>query len=556
MLPATRRRLGAVTASAALTLGMTAILPASPSEATATPRAGSPLTAPVVAAQVDAPIPVLDWSRCESGARALCATAEVPLDYDDPTGPTILLDLLKVPALDSGNKLGTLFVNPGGPGGSATEFAFFGADLLGDTVAMRYDVVGIDPRGVGEHSQMVCTAADDPPNQTVGFPITEQQSKQVWRAGRWIRNACVSAPEQIVQHMSTADTARDMDLIRQAVGEEELDYYGISYGTFLGATYAAMFPDRVGRFVVDGVLDPVNWSTGDAGNADLPFTTRIASARGAYEALTSGLTECDRVGKRSCAFAGDAESKWRWLVRKAKAGKLRAYGGNVSYPDLVGGTLGMLYDNISYDWLGSALADLYRRAHKHTAKAGGVSAAEWHRIATRVTRAPYALAGAGFEINDAFHGVSCADTSNPTTRQAWWDAGRQQDRDYPWFGSLWTWESAACAKWPAAAQEDSFRGPYDVTTANPILVVGNSHDPATPVQGARRFTTLFEGSRFLLMDGWGHGAIGNTCVTAAFDDYYATGALPREGSVCEKDYPLFGGFFKAHGLPSWRPQAG
>jgi len=551
MLATTRRRLTAIAAAAATALGVAAILPASPGHATARPHTG-----PVLAAQVDAPIPALDWSRCESGARALCATAEVPLDYDDPTGPTILLDLLKVPALDSANKLGTLFVNPGGPGGSATEFAPYAADLLGDTVALDYDVIGIDPRGVGEHSQMVCTAAGDPPNFTVGFPITEQESKQVWRFQRWIRNACVSAPEEIVNHMSTADTARDMDLIRQAVGEDELDYYGISYGTFLGATYAAMFPDRVGRFVVDGVLDPVNWSTGDADNADLPFTTRIKSARGAYEALTTGLTECDRVGRRLCPFAGDAEAKWRWLVTKAKAGKLRAYGGRLAYSDLVGGTLGMLYDNVSYDWLGYSLADLYKQARKHTTKAGGVTAAQMRRIARQVTRAPYAMAGTGVPINDAFHGVSCADTANPTTREDWWNAGRQQDRDFPWFGSLWTWDSAACAKWPTAAQDDSFRGPYDVTPANPILVVGNSHDPATPVQGARRVTTLFEGSRFLLMDGWGHGAIGNTCVTAAFDDYYATGALPREGTVCEKDYPLFGAYFKARSLPSWRPQAG
>ncbi len=505
------------------------VLGAVPGAATAAP--------PTTAKQVNAPVPTLDWAHCSPGSDAMCATAAAPLDYDDPTGPTVLLDLVKIPANNPGQKLGTLFVNPGGPGGSATQFAPFAGELLGKTVRNRYDVIGIDPRGVGEHSMIVCRATQPVPRVRVSFPITQAQSKKVWRAATWERTACQQKPNRIVAHMSTADTARDMDLIRQAVGEDHLDYYGISYGTYLGATYAALFPDRVGRFVVDGVLDPVAWAT-TAGGAAKPFSTRINSAQGAYEALTSALTECDRMGASQCRLAGDATAKWHWMIRKAKQGKLRVSGARITYQDLVDATLYMMYDNNSYRDLALVLQRVWKKAHHSKPhKAGDPTAERMRKMADRFREAPYAARQV--KIYDAFAGVACADTPNPTTRAAWWKAGRAQDRQSPWFGSSWTWASAPCAKWPSAYGQDSFRGPFDANTANPILVVGNSHDPATPVSGARRFTTLFEGSRFLLMDGWGHGALGNSCVTDAFNSYYATGALPREGTVCPKDKPLF-----------------
>ena len=515
-----------------------------------------------VSAPVAAPAPALDWGLCQNFYRALCATAEVPLDYDEPSGPTILLDVIKLPALLPDERLGTLFVNPGGPGGSAREFAPDAAQLLGPTVATRYDIVGVDPRGVGPHSRMVCRTSARRTSFRWFFPITELQSKSVWRDGRFQNNACKEAPNTIVTHMSTADTARDMETVRQLVGDPVLNYYGASYGTYLGAVYASLFPDKVGRFVVDGVLDPEEWATGDGSNGDLPFSTRIRSARGAYEALTSALTECDRVGRASCPFAGDALVKWRKLVRLAKNHQLKYYGSELRYQDLVGIALSGLYDSYDYSFLGYFLQDIYLAAVKKspTGRLRTIPLQTLRDRARDIIDAPYAAPLAARTVNaaDAFLGVACADTENPVGRTAWWEAGRAQDRKFPWFGSLWTWASAPCSTWNPAAQEDAFLGPFGATTANPILVVGNSFDPATPVQGARKFTTLFPGSRFLLMDGWGHAAIGNTCVTAAFDAYYETGALPLEGTVCDKDRPLFpesgGPVFRP--IDTWRPQAG
>jgi pimeloyl-ACP methyl ester carboxylesterase len=552
MKTSTRRRIIGIVAAVTMTGGL---VTAGPGPVAALPAAA----------------PALDWTLCQDFARALCATVDAPLDYGDPSGPTVQLDVVKLPALLPDQKLGTLFVNPGGPGGSAREFAPYAAELLGPTVATRYDIVGIDPRGVGPQSRMICRTSVKPTSFRWFFPITELQSKSVWRDGRWINQACQTNPNAIVTHMSTADTARDMDLVRGLVGDPVLNYYGISYGTYLGAVYAALFPDRVGRFVVDGVLDPENWATGDGTNADLPFTTRIRSARGAYEALTSALTECDRAGRAACPLAGNALDKWRTMVRLARQHKLDYYGSELTYQDLVGITLSGLYDNYDYSFLGYFLADVYGQAtgRRSTGALRGVPLQTLRERAREVIRAPYAApsvrtaAGAAPGVaartrnaGDPFLGVACADSQNPVGRTAWWDAGRGQDRAFPWFGSLWTWASAPCSGWLPAAQDDAYLGSFDVTPANPILVVGNSFDPATPVQGARRFTTLFHGSRFLLMDGWGHGAIGNTCVTAAFDAYYATGALPDEGTVCDKDRPLFSdGGFGFRPVDRWRPQA-
>ncbi len=544
------RRLVALLAGAGTALSLVSVAgPASTAQA-----------AVIVAAGVEAPVPTIEWKRCPELPRTLCATARVPLDYDDPSGPTILLDLAKTPALDPSSRLGTLFVNPGGPGGSSREFAPYAADLLGDTVATRYDVVGVDPRGVGPHSRMVCRTTQPVPQFRYLFPITEAQSRSVWRGGRFFNRACKESPNAIVAHMSTADTARDMDLVRQALGESRLDYYGISYGTYLGAVYAALFPELVGRFVVDGVLDPVSWATGQGSNAGLPFSTRIRSARGAYEALTSALTECDRVGPRRCPLAGQSQVKWRRMVARARNNRLTWDSEKLRYDELVGITLSLMYDNLDYSFLGWVLASLYQEnfggagLRGTTARYSGATLDRLRRRARDTIRAPYALRAVN--AADPFLGVACSDSRNPTRRTDWWRAGRAQDRAFPWFGSLWTWASAPCGGWSAPTHQDAFFGSFRATPANPILVVGNSFDPATPVQGARRFTTLFAGSRFLLMDGWGHGAIGNSCVTARFDAYYARGALPAEGTVCRKDHPLFSASARLRPTATWRPQAG
>ena len=520
----------------ALGAGMGSAAVAAPAAGAAGPSAGS-------ASQVQAPVPTITWGSCHDNLPGVCATAVAPLDYDQPRGRTILLDLRKIPAKQQNRKLGSLFVNPGGPGGSSTGFAPYAALLLGSTVSQRYDVIGVDPRGVGKHSRMLCRNDSPQPPAAQPFPITEAQSRATWRQAEFMRSACTKDPNQITLHMSTADTARDMDLIRQAVGDQKLNYYGISYGTQLGSTYASMFPTRVGRFVVDGVLDPVAWSTGGPGNlpAEKPFSNRLRSAKGAAEALISALQECNRVGARECELAPNADRKWAQLIERARAGKLTFGGERVSYQDLVGGVLGFLYDN-NYSGLDSLLQTIWEENLGSGARSAAGGLARLRAAAERVTTAPYTTPAAKVtKVTDAFIGVACADTRNPETRLDWWRAGQEQDKVYPWFGSLWTWASAPCAKYPIITKTDSYFGPYGGRTATPILVVGNRYDPATPIHGARKVASLFTGARLLTYNGWGHGALGTGCATAAYNRYYATGALPAPGAVCQPDLPLWAG---------------
>jgi pimeloyl-ACP methyl ester carboxylesterase len=360
------------------------------------------------------------------------------------------------------------------------------------------------------------------------------------RFNRYERKACRQGGSTILDHMTTADTARDMDLIRQAVGEDQLSYYGISYGTYLGATYARLFPHQVRALIVDGVLDPVAWSTGRNGSGTvIPFSTRLGSGRGAADAMLSALALCDQVGQERCAFAGNARHKWRQLTNRLRKEPLEfPDGSTLAYADLIDGVLGGLYSSSDYRFLMRDLQRLWTRTNPPTKAvvADDEIRAVRDRLVQRERRLPY---GYGLPFFPSFEGVACSDTLNPSDPAAWQRAADRSEATQPWFGRLWTWVSAACPNWPGSAA-DAFRGPWHGTTANPVLLVGNAHDPATPFSGAAALHQLLDGSRLFRLDGWGHGALGESrCVTKVFDAYLVQGTLPAVGTVCEPDDLLF-----------------
>ncbi|MGH3359724.1 MAG: alpha/beta hydrolase [Nocardioidaceae bacterium] len=512
-------------------------------------------TSAPVADQVDAPVPDVDWRSCEWAARLRCATARVPLDYDRPGGATIRLSLLKDPANRPERRIGSLFVNPGGPGGSSVDFASQAGRAFGPRIRQRFDIVGIDPRGVGGTTNAVCKGPrrKHPMRPRVAFPFGHEQEKRWIKADTSDRSFCAKHHNQLFDHVSTADTARDMDLIRQALGDDRLTYYGISYGSYLGSTYAAMFPDRVRAMVVDGVLDPVAWSTGRGDSArSLGFSTRLRSGYGAYEALVSGLAECDRVGVTRCRAAGDVYGEWRTIVRKARNDKLVVGGDKVRYSDLVSSALGSLYSRSSYRYLAGYIHWLHRGS---TATSGSRAQRRADERAARLgdrlhdiwrDRERRGLYGAGQQtprakrsINDPFASIACSDSANPTHPNAWIKASKRDDYTMPWFGRLWTWASSICSNWPGSSA-DAFRGPWKTETSTPLLVIGNAHDPATPITGARAVNRLFDGSRLLMLDGWGHGALGESeCVTSRMARYLVSQRLPAAGMVCKPDRSLY-----------------
>lgn len=520
-----------------------------PGQSSAAPS--TPTAKPPAATQVDAPVPDIDWAGCGRGLR--CATVRVPLDYDDPDGATTRLSLLKAPAGDRDRRIGSLFVNPGGPGGTSTDFASYFGDVVDPQISERFDIIGIDPRGTSKPS-MRCRTDEPEPQTHDGTPVRKGAARKIFTHDAWFRGACESNPSPITAHMTTADTARDMDLIRQALGEEQLSYYGLSYGTYLGATYASMFPDRIRAMIVDGVVDPVAWSTGagDTGSRQ-PFSLRLGSGYGAYEALSTAFDRCDRVSKKRCAFSGGAEGKFKQLLQTLKQKKYQG----ISWRDLLDNTLGSLYATQYYPSVMKDLQRLYDRAVVN----GRVTRADaryWKPTAvlTRINRArgvpdrviesateggPYSWFGRQ-SISDAFLGVSCADTDNPTDPWAWWNEGLKAERSAPWFTMTWTFFSTTCAQWPAGFAEDRYAGPYDVETSAPVLITGNYHDPATPISGAKALAAQLPNSRLLRVNAWGHGALQvSRCVDDAWTGYLIDGTLPEEGTRCKADERLFPG---------------
>ena len=258
-----------------------------------------------------AAVPKLDWGSCASQGEGLeafqCTTAVVPLDYDRPKGRQITLALARLPASDPSRRIGSLFLNPGGPGGSGVDFLFgAGPFLYSDEVRARFDLVGFDPRGVIRSTPLRCFDSLEEAEAglaPIAFPYTREEERVWIRADRTLARACAERGGPILDHMSTANVARDLDLLRRAVGDAKLTYAGYSYGSYLGTTYANLFPGKVRALVVDGVLDPVAWATGRGDQArTLPFSTRLRSAKGAYQTLQEFLRLCD-VGGPNCAFS-------------------------------------------------------------------------------------------------------------------------------------------------------------------------------------------------------------------------------------------------------------
>jgi pimeloyl-ACP methyl ester carboxylesterase len=546
---ALRRRAGvSFLATAALT---TSLLAPGSGLGTAAAVTAGPTTA--AAGVGGATVPELRWRGCGVNlpAQLRCAKVQVPLDYDQPQGATTTLALAMLPAESPTDRIGSLFVNPGGPGGDARHFVSYAAGAIGPVARRRFDVIGIDPRGIGASTPVRCELVD-PPLPDPAFPFSRNQVRKELRFGAVLRKGCADSGNAILDHMSTADTARDMDLIRQAVGDPQLTYYGISYGSYLGATYAAMFPDKVRALIVDGVLDPVAWSTGRGDSASrLPFSTRIGSGLGAAETLSSALTRCNQVGRQRCALAPNAHAKWNRIDNRLRRGPARVDGARLRYSELIDDTLGSMYHAGSYRFLMRYLAALHRDLFATVSpKAGASTVASLRELAERAradrpgpwSPSPIRAAASANRVpyQPSFEGVACSDTVNPRDPRAWISAAAFDDRrGAGGFGRLWTWISSVCARWPGSGS-DAFRGPWDVDTSSPVLIVGNSHDPATPITGAVALHGVLDSSRLVTLRHWGHGALGaSKCVTRIFNRYLADQLLPASDVSCRPNRPLF-----------------
>jgi pimeloyl-ACP methyl ester carboxylesterase len=497
-----------------------------------------------------ATVPELDWAACTAAtpeeAEALrgyeCATADVPLSYRDPDGQSIELALARLPAADPQAKIGSLFWNPGGPGGSGRIPPVFTQRLH-----ERFDLVGFDPRGVGESTPLRCFASNEQAFDLLGqeFPITLAQERAVIERTRQGTEVCARQGGPLLDHMSTANVARDLDLLRAAVGDERLTYIGFSYGTHLGEVYANLFPERVRALTLDAVLDPVEWTGSAPQDAQRPITARLGSEVGARQALRSFLAEC-AVDER-CAFreeGRDLEDKADRVFARLRRQALEVVDPEtgqttrITYQLVTSVTLALLYDDALSPLLAEILQEVWTATGRRAAGATELRAPRLARLEAPAqpglqAPAPEDEPYAGVET---FAAVACVDGLNPANPYAWPRWARRADRRGGPFGSRWVYLSLPCATWPGQ-DPDRYAGPWDRDTAGRVLLIGNRRgDPATQYEDARRVDGILRDARLLTLDAWGHTAIGKSaCVDRAVERMLIELEHPALNTVCAPD---------------------
>ncbi len=472
-------------------------------------------------------VPVLDWAPCgEEFPGIECAVAEVPLDYDHPRGETTFIALARLPASDREHRIGSLFINPGGPGASGIDLLVAWADMLADAVQGRYDIVGFDPRGVARSDPLQCWESFDDfvawYSPILDFPYWKSQERDYFGAMTMVYPQCRSRHQRILEHMSTAEVARDLDLLRQAVGDRQLNYLGWSYGTFLGQTYASMYPRHVGAFVLDGVVDPIHWTLG-------------LSALRAGPAMDKELGEffrlCDEAGPEGCAlaFPGGAAKHYQAALDRLMQGPfVNPEGFVLHYSMMVVMANFAMYDPGTWPMWAEVIESYIAEM-----AGGSVGAADAN---AGLAAAPTRLAAPGTEVEPYFTGyeaqmaVDCSDTEYPRWLPSWSAMSAFLGRQALMGPPSWWWASP-CANWPVSPQRHL--GPWTAATASPVLVVGNLYDGITAYKNAEAVTQLLPRSRLLTFAGWGHCAFDKSaCVRENVGRFLVEGTLPPEGTVC------------------------
>ncbi|MFJ2730610.1 alpha/beta hydrolase [Streptomyces collinus] len=477
------------------------------------------------------PPPTLAWRPCVKDSPFDCATAQVPLDYGKPVGRTIELAVVRRKATDPRRRVGTLFFNPGGPGGPGTVQMPQQYKNFPREVRERFDIVSWDPRGVGSSTAVNCfanpkEAAAWNATKAAGFPEGTKE-RVAWAAAyRDLARRCERRDPELLRHVSTADTARDLDQLRAATGEAQLTYLGTSYGSFLGATYANLFPGKVRAMVLDSNWDPEAWTNHGSDDARLPTYLRLGSDRSAAATLDRFLALCGATTTARCAFSAGSpqatRAKYDELMQRLRKRPV----GRSTYAGTVADVMSSLYI-VHPGWteLAGRLQDLWQgRAPKPATP-------------PPPPPVPHPNPYVGEEQAAA---VFCGDSPNPRGLGAYpvfEEAAAQRAGD---AGRYWTWSTSGCAPWPAVAA-DRYRGPWNKPTAHPVLVVGTRYDPATPYSGAQAMAAELADAHLLTNDGYGHTALANPsgCVQAHEARYLTDGTLPPPGTTCHQDTPPF-----------------
>ena len=477
----------------------------------------SPTPTPTSSPSVDDPLAhfyaqQVDWSPC---GEAECGTVQVPLDYDDPQGPVLTLALSRVPAGDPDRRLGSLVLNNGGPGVAATEYAKNADLVVSPAVRAAFDVVGMDPRGVGGSSPIECVTdeqLDESLSTGDSTPDTPAEVEEFLAGVAEFRDGCLERSPDLLAHVGTTDVARDLDVVRAALGDERLSFLGKSYGTSIGVEYARQFPDRVGRLVLDGAVDPTL--------SDEQLL--LGQAEGFELALSRFVEDCLA---RGCPL-GSTPQQVLGVVEQVLATTDDEPLETSSRPlTQVLATYGILFP-------------LYQPAEQgYPALEAGLQAARAGDGSVLLQIADLYLLRAPdgtFVTNqwDAFTPISCLDRPSDAEPADVEAALPRFLAASPRFGEGLAWGMVSCTGWPVPS--DGLPAPVAAAGAPPVLVVGTTGDPATPYAWAQALAEQLESGVLLTYDGTPHTAYrkGSGCVDDAVDGYLLEGTLPAPGTVC------------------------
>ncbi|MFV0375107.1 alpha/beta hydrolase [Microbacterium sp.] len=459
----------------------------------------------------------LSWEPCAGTGSGVydCTTVTAPLSWDEPTAGEIELAVVRRQA-DAAEPVGSLLTNPGGPGAS-------GFDLIAQTSSFAvteplleaFDVIGFDPRGVGRSTSVSCLDAADTDAFLFDIPAAARGT-DAWEAELTTRNAefahaCEANSDGILPFITTVNAARDLDLLRAVLGDSELYYLGYSYGTFLGATYADLFPERVGRLVLDGAIDP----------SVSGLAVGTTQALGFESALRAYMADC--LEATDCPFRGaldDAMNDLGVLLERADADPLpNADGRRLGADSLMTAIVTALYSQESWPYLTMALSGVLE---------GDAS------IAFLLADSYYSRDADGtYRDNslEAFTAYNCVDYPAEDDPDAEAAANELIATEAPTIAPYWAGVDV-CESWPAPPT--GTRGAITAAGAAPIVVVGTTNDPATPYEWSVSLADQLTSGVLITREGEGHTGFnkGNRCVDSAVNDYLIDGTAPEDGLTC------------------------
>lgn len=455
----------------------------------------------------------LQWEDC-GGLGLQCSRLTVPVDYQQPDGDTIELNLKRVPAADQDARVGSLVVNPGGPGAPGTVMADYAYGYFRSQLLERVDVVAFDPRGTGDSDPVDCLSDADLDAYVAQDPSPDDaaEAEEFDRLTEQFFAGCVANSDDVVGHVSTVEAARDMDVLRSALDEPKLSYLGFSYGTTLGSTYASLFPQNVGRFVLDGATDPT-----------LDFRERnLSQAAGFETAIRAYVDDC--VAGGGCYLGDSRDAALTTITDFLDSVEEQPLptdsGRDLEIGNAVYGLIAPLYSRESWSQLDAAL--------QAALDGDGTGLMEYSDLYTsRNDDGTYADNSV-----EAIGAINCLDDPSsvaPADIPAEYPAFEEAS---PTFGRTFAWFLAGCRGIQVEAEEE--RPVVRAEGADPIVVIGTTRDPATPYEEAVALADQLESGVLLSRDGDGHTAYnkGNDCIDEAVEGYLLDGVVPADGTEC------------------------